>query len=266
MIIVKVGGGKNINLDYVCEDFALLVKQNRAILIHGGSWKRNEIAEKLGHPTKTVVSPSGMVSVYTDEKGLEIFLMVYAGLINKIIVSKLQRLGVNAVGLCGVDGKTLEGKIKKEILIQEGERIKLLTGNFTGKVEKFNPKLINLLLENDFIPVVCPPALAKEGEIINVDGDSITSLLAKELKAEKIIFLIEAPGFLKDPNDENSLISEIKKEEIDKYLDFAQGRMKRKILAIKEAISSGVKEIYIGDGRIQHPLLGVFEGKGTKIF
>jgi acetylglutamate/LysW-gamma-L-alpha-aminoadipate kinase len=265
MVIVKVGGGKNINLDFVCEDFASLVKKEKAILIHGGHAKRDEIAKKLGHPTKTITSPSGINSVYTDQKAIEIFLMVYPGLMNKKIVAKLQSFGVNAIGLSGIDGRLWEGKRKKAILAKEGEKIKLIRDDLSGKVEKINAKILEILLKENFVPVVCPPAISYEGEIINVDSDPVVVRMAKELKAEKIIFLFEAPGLLRDERDEKSLISYIPKEKIDEYLIYAKGRMRRKILAAKEAIEAGVKEIYFGDGRIEKPITLALEGKGTLI-
>ena len=265
MILVKVGGGKDINLGFVCEDFASLVKKEKAILIHGGHAKRDEIAKKLGYQIKTITSLSGIPSVYTDEEGMKIFLMAYPGLVNKKIVAKFQALGVNAVGLCGIDGRLFEGKRKKAILIREGQKTKLITNDLSGKVEKVNVKILEILLKENFVPVICPPAISDENEIINVDGDLIVAQLAKEIKAEKIVFLFEAPGLLKDEKDEKSLISHIPKEKIDEYLKFAQGRMKRKILAAKEAIKAGVKEIYFGDGRIKNPIFSVFQGKGTLI-
>lgn len=265
MIIVKIGGGKNINLDYVLEDFASLVKKEKAILVLGASAKRNEIAQKLGHPPKVVISPSGISSVYTDKAAMEIFLMVYSGLVNKQVVAKLQNLGVNAVGLSGLDGRIWEGKRKKNILVKEEGKIKLLTDNLTGKVERVNTKLIKLLLDNGFIPVISPPAISYENEIINVDSDLALAAMAKELRVEKIVFLFEAPGLLKDLGDETSLINKINKEKIDHYLKFAQGRMKKKILGAKMAIEAGVKEIYFGDGRIKKPITLALEGKGTVI-
>lgn len=265
MFIVKVGGGKKINWDYVCKDFASLIEKEEAILVHGASARRDEIAEKLGHPTKTVTSPSGITSVFTEEKALEIFLMVYAGLVNKQIVAKLQQLGVNAVGLSGVDGRLWEGKRKSNTLIKEGGKTKLLKGNLTGRVERINTKLIRALFDNGFIPVLCPPAISFAGEIINVDNDLAIAVLAKELKVERIVNLFEAPGLLINLKDENSLVSNINQQELDSYLEHAQGGMKKKILGAKRAFELGVKEIYWGDGRARDPIQRVLAGEGTVI-
>ena len=265
MLLIKVGGGKTINWEFVAQDLAKIVKKEQVIVVHGASAVRNEIAKRLNQPTKTVVSPSGISSVYTNQKDLDIFLMVYAGLMNKKIVATLQKYGINAVGLSGVDGKLWEGKRKSNLYIQEGNKTKLITDNLTGKVEKINADLIYLLLENNYIPVICPPAISYENEIINTDNDFAISVMAKTLNSKKLISLFEAPGMLKDPSNEKSVIPKIKSGEIDDYLRYAEGRMKKKLLGAKKAFEYGVKTIFWGDGRIKNPLTNAMTGKGTII-
>lgn len=265
MLLIKIGGGETINLDYICEDLAELNKIEKIIIVHGASKIRDKVAEKLDHPTKTVISPSGISSVYTDEKALEIFLMVYAGLINKQIVAKMQSFGLNALGLSGVDAKLWTAKSKKDILVQENDKVKLLKNNRTGRVEKINTDLINLILNNNYIPVLCPPAISYEGEIVNVDGDWASAITAKETKVDKLIFLFEAPGLLKDFQDKKSVIKHIDKNKLDDFLQYAEGRMKKKIIGAKRAFEGGVKEIYFGDGRIKNPIVSLLNGHGTII-
>ena len=147
MIVVKVGGSKGINLEAVTSDLAELHQAGQQIiLVHGGSHETNEISTQLGHPPRFVTSVSGYESRYTDRATLEIFEMVYCGKINKAIVEMLQQKGVNAIGLSGIDGRLLEGTRKDAIKIVEpdGKR-KVLRDDFTGKVEKVNLELINLL-------------------------------------------------------------------------------------------------------------------------
>ncbi|MBI2641105.1 [LysW]-aminoadipate kinase [Candidatus Roizmanbacteria bacterium] len=265
MILIKVGGGKTINWDYIAQDLSELLKKEKVIVVHGASGIRDEIAKKLNAPTKTVVSPSGISSVYTDEKALDIFLMVYAGLVNKKIVALLQKYDVNAIGLSGVDGRLWEGKRKTNLYVQEKDKTKLTTDNLTGKVEKINASLILLLVKNEYVPVLCPPAISDENEIINTDNDFAIAIMAKAFGVKKIISLFEAPGMLKNPKDEKSLISKIKKEEIENYLKFAKGRMKKKLLGAKKALDYGVETTYWGDGRIKNPLKNALQGKGTVI-
>ena len=105
MIVVKAGGNGSLDMEAVCTDVAALVQQGeQVVLVHGGSHETNVVSEKLGHPPRFVTSPSGHSSRYTDRETLEIFAMVVAGRINKLLVERLQRLGVNAIGLSGLDG------------------------------------------------------------------------------------------------------------------------------------------------------------------
>lgn len=265
MLLIKIGGGKTINWEGICEDMASLAIKEKTILVHGANEQRDEIAAKLSAPTKTVISPSGISSVYTDKKAMDIFLMVYAGLVNKKVVAMMHQYGLNAVGLSGIDGKLWKAKHKKEILVKEGSKVKLLKGNLTGRVESIDIKLINILLEHNYLPVICPPAISFENKIVNTDNDWATAVMAEALKIKKIVSLFEAPGLLKNPEDENSLIRHIEKSRIDDYLHYARKRMKKKVLGAKRAINGGVEFIYWGDGRIENPIKNALKGNGTII-
>ncbi|PIY70596.1 acetylglutamate kinase [Candidatus Roizmanbacteria bacterium CG_4_10_14_0_8_um_filter_36_36] len=266
MILIKVGGGKQINWNFICQDIKTLTKQDeKIILVHGASAVRDKIAQRLDVPTKTIISPSGVSSVYTDAKAIDIFLMVYAGLVNKHIVSKLQQNGINSIGLSGIDGQLWKGKRKKVLYSQEGKKIKLISNSMTGKVDKINTNLLNLLLNNKYIPVICPPALSEDNEIINTDNDWATAIMAGALKIEKMVVLFEAPGFLKKFGDESSVIKTIDKNKLIEYLSYAQGRMKKKIIGAQEAFCQGLKTMYWSDGRIKNPIIKALNGNGTII-
>lgn len=265
MILIKVGGGKGINWDGICQDLAEISKREKVVVVHGANAQRDEIAAKLSVPTKTVTSPSGISSVFTDETAMDIFLMAYAGLVNKKIVAMLQKYGLNAVGLSGVDGRLWEAKHKKDMLIKEGNKVKLLKGNLTGRVEKVNTGLISLLVDNGYLPVICPPALSHEDEILNTDNDWAVAVMAGALGITQIISLFEAPGFLRDSNDEQSLVTHIEKTKIDDYMKYARKRMKKKVLGAKRAIEGGVQTICWGDGRRENPITAILAGEGTVI-
>ncbi|HIH13434.1 TPA: [LysW]-aminoadipate kinase [Candidatus Woesearchaeota archaeon] len=265
MIIIKVGGGEKTNWDGIANDLVNLSQLEKIVLVHGASVRRDEVAQKLGAPTKTVVSPSGISSVYTDNKAIEVFLMVYAGLTNKQIVAKLQKYGLNAIGLSGVDGKLWQAKRKNDLLVAENGKVKLIKDNLTGRVERINTDLINLLVENNYIPVLCPPAISFENEIVNTDNDLATAQMAESLGVKEIVVLFEAPGMLENFPDEKSVINNISKKDLELYMEQAKGRMKKKILGAKKAFEMGVTKIYWGDSRIEHPVLSAMEGKGTVI-
>ena len=265
MIIIKVGGGAKINWEYISKDLKKIIAKEPVIIVHGAGTIRDDIAKQMQHPTKTITSPSGISSVYTDEKALDIFLMVYPGLVNKKIVANLQSNDIQAVGLSGVDGGLWRAKRKPNLLSKEGNKTKLLTNNNTGRVEKINTNLINLLLDGGYTPVIAPPALSYDNEIVNTDNDWAVAVMAGAMKIKKIVYLFEAPGLLKDVDDPKSLIKNIEAEKIDDCLDFAQGRMKKKVLGVKKAIDMGVETIHWGDGRIENPISKLLEGEGTLI-
>jgi acetylglutamate/LysW-gamma-L-alpha-aminoadipate kinase len=266
MIVVKVGGGKGIPIDAVCQDVAALVgRGERVILVHGASHETNLLSTALGKPPRFVTSISGVESRYTDRATLEIFCMAYAGKMNTLFVERLQQLGVNAVGLSGVDGRSMEGERKAAIKVIEHGKRKVLRDDCTGRVEQINTGLLTLLLEHGYTPVLCPPAISYESEIINVDGDRAAAVLAAALKADTLVILSNVPGLLRDVNDASSLIHSIAKAHLSSYMDFAQGRMKHKVMGAAEALSQGVGTVILGDARIAQPIQQALQGQGTII-
>ena len=139
MIVIKVGGGTTLDIDAVVSDIvALRAAGTELLLVHGGAQTTNAVAEALGHPPQFVTSESGHVSRRTDRRTLEIFEMVYCGQLNKMWVEKLQRLGVNAVGLSGLDGRIFEGTRKDTLRVRVEGRRMVLRDDWTGTVEKVN--------------------------------------------------------------------------------------------------------------------------------
>lgn len=267
MIVVKAGGSQGINLDAVCADVVgLVLRGEQVVLVHGSSHETNVMAEKLGHPPRFVTSPSGYVSRYTDRQTLEIVAMVTAGRINKLLVEKLQRLGVNAIGLSGVDGQLLQAKRKKALRILENGKHKVLRGEYSGQIEQVNGPLLQTLLAAGYVPVVAPLALSREGEALNVDGDRAAAAIGSALGAEAVVILSNVPGLLRHPGDETTLVSRIQLVHIDSYLErYARGAMKRKLLGAKEALHDGVAKVILADGRVAQPLQQALAGSGTVI-
>ncbi len=268
LTVVKVGGSVGIDYDAVCQDVALIVKSGlRLILVHGGSSQTNQLAEALGHPPEFITSPSGYTSRFTDRRTLGIFTMVYCGQMNKMIVEKLQALGVNAIGLSGIDGGLWRGTRKKAVhAVDENGRKRVIRDNFTGVVEQVNVALLNSLLDAGYLPVLTPPAISNEGEAINVDGDRAAAETAKAMEAWELIILSNVPGVLKSFPDEASLIGHIAACDLETVArNFAKGRMRIKLLAAGEAISGGVGRVILGDARVVSPIQSALNGNGTVV-
>lgn len=267
MIVIKAGGGEGLDIDAVITNIAELIKEGKqVVLVHGGSHETNIISEKLGHPPRFVTSLSGHSSRYTDRETLEIFLMVTAGKINKLLVEQLQQLGVNAVGLSGLDGRLLEGRRKSSLRIIENGKRKILRGEYSGVIENVNTQLLTMLMDAGYTPVIAPNAISYEGEGLNVDGDRAAAAISAALHANTLLILTNVPGLLRDIEDEASLIVSIPQSQAEDYLDrYAQGRMKRKILGAVEAMREGVGQVIIADGRVSSPVTKALNGQGTVI-
>lgn len=266
MMVIKIGGGRDLNLDGLCREIARRHSAGeRTILVHGGAETTDELAAALGHPAQYVTSPSGHVSRRTDRRTLEIFEMAYCGQINKGLVERLQRLGVDAVGLSGLDGALLRGPRKDTLRVVEDGRVRVLRDDFTGKVEQVNTRLLHLLLAAGYLPVLTPPALSYQGEAINVDGDRAAAAVATALGADTLLLLTSAPGLLRAFPDETSLLPSLTANQLLIAFDYAKGKMKRKVLAAQEAIHGGVAHVIIGDGRVSQPLQAAMAGNGTHI-
>jgi acetylglutamate/LysW-gamma-L-alpha-aminoadipate kinase len=266
MIVVKVGGRKEIDYDAVCADVAALHRTGQQlVLVHGGSYQTNVVAQQLGHPPQFVTSVSGYVSRRTDRRTLEIFEMVYCGKMNKAIVESLQTQGANAVGLSGIDGRLLEGNRKSAIKVVIDGRKRVLRDDYTGTVKQVNTGLLGLLLGSGYLPVVSPLAISYESEAMNVDGDRAAAAIAASMKAEQLIILSNVPGLLREFPDESTLIEHIPAAQVERYMGFAEGRMKKKVMGAAEAVQQGVGKVVFGDARLPQPVSAALNGQGTVI-
>ncbi|HML39475.1 MAG TPA: [LysW]-aminoadipate kinase [Bellilinea sp.] len=266
MITIKIGGASGVNLDAVCADIAELIKTGQQVLIvHGGSAETNEISAQLGHPPRMVTSVSGFTSRYTDRETMEIFAMVTSGKINTLVVERLQKAGVNAFGLSGLDGRVMVAKRKDAIRIVENGKQRMLRDDFTGKLENANGELLQLLLANGLTPVVAPVAISPAGEMLNVDADRAAAILAGAVQSSQLIILTNVPGLMRNFPDESTLIDRISQNKLEEALSYAEGRMKKKVLGASEALNFGVQEVIFADGRTEHPLIDALAGKGTVI-
>lgn len=263
MIIIKIGGGEKINIEGIANDISSL-KGEKIIIVHGANELRNKIAKQLGNPIKTITSVKGYSSVFSDENTIDAIMMAYSGLKNKKIVELLQKKGINAVGLSGLDGKLVQGIRNKGIRVKENDKVKILR-DFSGKPKKVNKDLLQLLLDNNYLPVICIPIIDENNFAINSENDDIVRVLQQAFNAATIINLIEAPGFLTCKDDDSSLLKNISKNELEEREQQVQGRIKRKLLSIRKMLESSKTKIIISDGRVENPIKDALDGKGTII-
>ena len=269
MITIKIGGSVVDDLHpSVVTDIKKLVDklQERTkatgegiVLVHGGGKEVTKVTKQLGKDPRFVVSPGGVKSRYTDLETAEIFTMVMSGRINKTIVKMLQKNGINAVGLSGIDGKIIQADRKKKLIIMnEKGRKQAIDGGYTGKITQVNESLIETLLEQRYVPVISPVAISEDSEFLNVDGDRAAANIAGKigmiarmhLPDNKIIFLTNVDGLLMDEKLVDTLTL-AKAKEILPQIGFG---MEKKILAATEALDMGVPEAIIANGQRENPI------------
>ena len=262
MILIKIGGGESINLQAVINDLA---KQPQPfIIVHGANVLRDEIAKKMGFEKTVLTSASGYSSVFSDQNAMDAILMSYSGLRNKRIVELCQQKDINAVGLTGLDGRLVQGERNKGIRVRENGKT-LIKRDFSGKPRSVNTELLELLLGNGYCPVLTIPIIDEKGFAINSENDDIVAKIANSLAIETVIQLIEAPGFLDDPDDEKSLVKEMSIAELNRREAEVEGRIKRKLLALTKLTAGGKTRVIIGDGRTEQPITDALNGEGTHI-
>ena len=258
MIVVKVGGSAGVDRDAVAADVAAVAAGGeRVVLVHGASAETDRLAETLGHPSRTIVSPSRQQSRRTDRRTLEIFAMAALGIEMFSYVELLRRHRANAIGIFGV----LAGA-RKHVRAVEGERIVLLRDDYTGKVERVDVRALNALLESGAVPVLPPLAVSDDGEGLNVDGDRAAASLATALSADSLVILTNVPGLLRAIDDPASVVHRASVSEAEAL---AQGRMKKKAMAAREALEGGVRQVRISSAHVDRPLRRALEGAGTLV-
>ncbi len=242
MYVLKLGGRiLKEDIEGFLNDLEETIKTNQVIVVHGGSVEVQEVSERMGIPQKFITSPSGFRSRYTDKEMIGVYQMVVAGKINKDLVSKLQKHGINAVGLSGMDCQLVKARRKKTIKSVEKDGVKLITDDFTGRIRRVEAKALKSLLILGYTPVIAPLAIGEEYEALNVDGDRLAASVAGALRAERLIIFTDVPGLL----SEGELVEKVEFEGLEKAMEKVGGGMKKKMLAAKEALELGVSEVLV---------------------
>ena len=259
IIVVKYGGSAMIDEELkreVIQDVVLLKLVGfKPIIVHGGGKEISRWVDKAGKETEFV----GGLRV-TDKETIEIAQMVL-GKVNKDLVANVQTLGVQAAGISGMDG----GMLKVEKKYVDGRDI-----GYVGDIKSVDTKILQDLMEQDFLPIVYPIGMDENGDAYNINADEAASAIATALKAEKLAYLSDVEGVRMDPEDPSSVISELYVDEAEKLVEegVIKGGMLPKIRNCIEALKDGVSRIHIMYGRIPHSLLLEFfsnKGIGTAI-
>jgi acetylglutamate kinase len=262
-VVIKYGGNAMINdelKNQVMEDITLLkfIGVN-PVVVHGGGPDITSALEKQGIKSKFV---NGLR--VTDMETMETAQMVLVGKTNKEIVSMINQKGGNAIGLCGIDGRLIE--CEKYMPVIDGKELDI---GYVGKITSINTRLIELLARDEYIPVIAPVGVGKDGTSYNINADTVAGDIASALKAEKLILLTDVEG-VRVSDDKDGIIPVLTVDEVHDLIGkkIINGGMIPKVLGCVEAIERGVRRTHIIDGRIPHCiLLEIFtnQGIGTMI-
>lgn len=258
IVVIKYGGNAMISEEHqkaVIKDLVLLNQIGvKVVLVHGGG---PEITETLNKMNIQSVFVEGLRK--TDKETMNVVQMVLAGKVNKDLVNLIQISGGNAIGLCGIDGHMIEAKAASDDL------------GYVGEITKINTSQVLSALNAGLIPVISTIGCDKEGNVYNINADTVAARISGELKAVSLIVMTDTKGILRDKNDENSLITEISVSEVSQLIKegIISGGMIPKAACCVEAIRRGVKRVFVIDGRAPHAILVEIlsdEGIGTMFY
>ncbi len=244
-VVVKYGGNAMVSDELrravMCDIILLHLVGIRVVVVHGGGPEISGMLKKIGHESRFV---DGLR--YTDRVTMDIVQSILCGKVNKDLVAQLNRLGGQAVGLCGIDGKLFQAQCLDEKY------------GLVGKITGVNPEPVESSLLSGYIPVISTVAQGMDADTAyNINADTAAAKLAEALHAEKLILLTDVRGLLRDPADENTLIHVVHTYEVPELVaqGVISGGMIPKMECCVDAIAGGVDRVHILDGRIPHSIL-----------
>ena len=262
--VVKIGGASGNVIEPLLDEIARRAAAGEQwIVVHGASGVMNDLCAERGVEIKMVMSPSGYKSRFVGAKERELFreaalsygARIAAGLSSRGAVSK--QFDPESVNYA-------EAKRKDFLRDFANGRTRILRGNYSGTVTKVDARAFSEALSNGAVPVVPPLALDQELKIsLNVDGDRLAAGIAAAVKAEVLVILSNVAGLLKNAADDSTLIKNASLADWEILEHYAQGSMKRKVVACREALEAFVPKVYIADGRVSDPVANAFGGNST---
>ncbi|HUG26987.1 MAG TPA: acetylglutamate kinase [Gemmatimonadales bacterium] len=266
VFVVKMGGDIQADpeiLDAVAGQVSLLASLGiQIVVVHGGGPQATALSRRLGAEPRMVAGRR-----ITDDQGLEVAKMVYAGSLNTDVVAALRENDVQAAGLTGVDGHLLTARRRPPVEVRTDEgTVETVDFGHVGDIEGADPRLLVTLMQARFVPVVASLAGDDDGNIYNVNADTVAETIAVALKAQKLIFMTGAPGVLRDRDNPASLVTFADPDDLQELMASGAlaGGMRPKVEACIRAATSGVERTHIIDGRAPDSLLlEVFTGAGT---
>lgn len=259
LLVVKLGGGEGLDVPRACRDLAQIAQTRPVIVVHGLSATMNQMCEDLNIPVRTLISPTGHSSRYTDERTRNIFVQA-ANVVNDTIRTWMSSYGVHPVSMA--DDVVIAGTRKRAIRAVVDGRVRIVRDDYSGSISGVNAEPLRAILVAGDVPIVPPMALSDDG-LLNIDGDRAAAAIAGALGADTLIILSNVDGLYRDFEADDAPVSTVTATELDSAMDWAEGRMKRKVLGAQEALEGGVNRVIVSDGRISDPVSEALRGAGT---
>lgn len=265
VFVIKLGGEvvkDDHALDSLAGQVSLLHSLGiRIVVVHGGGPQASALSRRLGQEPRIVAGRR-----VTDDQALEVAKMVYAGTLNTDVLASLRAHQVQAVGLSGVDAELISARRRPpvDVVDDSGKTVTVDYGH-VGDIQSVDPRVLTVLMDGRFVPVVASLAGDGEGNVYNVNADTVAESLAIALRAQKLIYLTGVPGVLRDPKDPSSLVTFADPDDLAGLMASGalSGGMRPKVEACIRAATGGVERTHIIDGRLPDSLLlEVFTGAG----
>jgi len=258
-LVVKIGGGAGLDMQTAVQDLAHIARIRPLVVVHGVSQRMAELCAERDVPVTMLTSPTGHASRYTPPEIRDIFVEA-ATQINDELMGGLGNLNIPAVGL--IDPIIIRGERKKAIRVVVNGRVRVVRDDYSGSIIDVETTAIDEALRNDAVAVLPPLADSADG-LLNIDGDRAAAAVAAAIGASELVILSNVRGLYRNYPDESSFVPDVPLTQLDQAMNWAQGRMKRKVLSAQEALTNGLSRVVIGDGRCTQPVSLALNGEGT---
>lgn len=258
LLVVKFGGGAGLDVEACARDLAAIARCRPVVVVHGVSAALDALCAERGVEVRTLTSPSGHTSRYTDAVTRDLFVEAARG-VGATWVVALAREGIAAQAT----DPCVTGQRKDAVRAVVDGRVRIVRDDYTGTISGVNTIPIMALVERGVVPVIPPLARSADGAL-NIDGDRAAAAIAARLGAAELVILSNVRGLYRDYADANSLVRTVPLHDLPRALDWAAGRMKRKVIGAQEALDGGVPRVLIGDGRVNGAVSAALSGAGTE--
>jgi acetylglutamate/LysW-gamma-L-alpha-aminoadipate kinase len=263
--VVKCGGHACLEPSALCADVAEFAATGRTVvLVHGGSADIERLGARLGVPPRRLTSPDGLCARFTDPATLEVVSLALAGAVQPRLVTGLLAAGLPAVGLTGIGGGLLLARRRRAQRAVVDGRTVIVRDDHSGHVTSVNTDLLGCLIGAGFVPVLSPPVLGDDGQVLNADADRVAAAVAIALRASTLLMLTSAPGVLDDPADPRSVMP-VCPVPLAGPPPKRAGGMGVKLLAARDALAAGVPAVLIAGAGGPAPVRRALSGMATRV-